>query len=362
MLSYHLSPLRNRNFSNDIYLGYALLGVVAVFIVTLVLLTLFIPVDPADRQPTIFHIEKGQGSYEIATHLQEESLIRSRAAFILYAALKGEILQLRAGDYLLARSMSAHAILNKLASGDIAQEKITVREGWSLKNIAEEFEERGFFSQEEFFAITGTPGEDYRVEKEAAKPKDFSDEFFFLKEKPEYVSLEGYLFPDTYQITANQNPEEIVRRMLQNFQKHIDQDTLELIQDQEKTLFEILTMASLIEKEVRSFEDKKLISGILWKRIANDMRLQVDATVVYIREGNYKIVSIEETKTDSPYNTYIHEGLPIGPISNPSIESIQAALAPTESPYWFYSSPSFNETIFSRTFEEHKTKADLYVR
>ena len=362
MFSSRLSPLYKRNFSNDKYLGYVLLGMTAVFIGTFVFVTLFLPVAPQDHQTVMFHIEKGEGSYEIATNLQEKSFIRSRALFTVYAILTGRILQLQSGDYLLTPSMSASTILNKLASGDIEIEKITIKEGWSLQNIAEEFELRGFFSQDDFFMITGTPGKDYRIEEDTIQPKDFSNEFPFLKVKPEYVSLEGYLFPDTYQITANQIPEEIVRRMLQNFQTHMNQDILEQIQAQEKTLFEVLTMASLIEKEVRSFDDKKIVSGILWKRLTNNMRLQVDATVVYIREGNYKIVSIEETKTDSPYNTYVRDGLPLGPISNPSIESIQAALNPVESPYWFYLSPSANVTIFTRTFEEHKSAKAKYLQ
>jgi len=342
-----------------VHLGYFLIGGAILFITTFIYVGIYLPIDSEVHGDVRFHIEAGERSYTIASNLQTQGFIRSRVLFTFYALMRGELLHLQSGDYFLAPSMSSHAILKKLAVGDIISEAITIQEGWNLRDMAEAFEQKGLFSTDQFFEITGFPGIDYRVDETVPQPKDFSSEFEFLKSKPEYVSLEGYLSPDTYQLSRKETPERIVRRMLKNFEDKVIDDNPELTGD--ITFFEILTMASIIEKEVRSLEDKKIVSGVLWKRLANNMRLQVDATVVYIREGNYKIVSIDETKTDSPYNTYTNDGLPPGPISNPGLESIQAALEPTESPYWFYLSPSANTTVFTRTFEEHKAAKALYL-
>ena len=334
------------------YFGLILLGIVLLFVGSLVLGHIFFPMASSMRDSIVFHIEDGESSYAIASDLEEQGFIRSRTAFTVYALVTRRLFNLQNGDYFLSPSMSMEEILTKITQGDVIFEEITVKDGWSLKNIAEEFEERGYFTKEELYKMTGFPGIDYRVEPEKRGFKDFSKEFNFLRDKPDYISLEGYLFPDTYQITKNEQPENIVRRMLKNFEEKIGNNIS----------FEKLTMASIIEKEVRSLKDKKLVSGVLWKRIENSVRLQVDATVVYIRPENYKIVSIDETKIESPYNTYRVDGLPLGPISNPSLKSVEAALEPEDSPYWFYLSPSLNTTIFSRTFEEHKAAKVKYLQ
>jgi UPF0755 protein len=320
------------------------------------------PVDYNSNQEVEFSITKGESTQEIANKLHEHGLIRSPVLFRVYTYVGGVSGSLQAGDYLLSTSMRMPEIALRFAGGDFMQRQFRLLEGWSLKNIALELEEQELFLQDDFFHTAGIPGVDYREDGSAPKPKDFSEEFPFLKGKPDYVSLEGYLFPDTYSVAKGDTPEDVIRRALRNFEEQLTPEIVKEIEAQKKTLFEVLTMASIIEKEVRSLKDKKLVSGILWKRLAEGMRLQVDATVVYVREGNYYKVTIDETFTESPYNTYRNDGLPPGPISNPGLESIEAALYPTDSPYWFYSSPSINRTIFSRTFEEHKAAADAYVR
>ncbi len=339
-------------------LAAAFLAVVSIFL----FIHIFLPVDYKNHSSFVFSIQKGEGSYQIASHLKNAGLIHSRNSFALYAALTGRAFRFQSGDYLLSPSMSAHAIIHAFTSGDTIKEYLTIKEGWDLADIAAEFEKGGFFTKEEFFAITGYPGIAWTEESPMPRPKDFSNEFAFLKDKPPQVSLEGYLFPDTYQVTSNETPEGFVRRALKNFETHLTLDIVEAIEAQEKTVFEVVNFASLLEKEVRSFQDKQVVSGILWKRLENDMRLQVDATVVYIREGNYFKVSVEETQTESPYNTYQVQGLPLGPIANPGLESIRAALEPKESPYWFYLSARDGTTIFSKNFEEHKTAKELYLR
>lgn len=336
----------------------ALCAVVVVFLVS----NIFIPVNYKNHSPVTFSVERGQGNYQIASNLKEQGLIHSRTSFVLYALFTGRAFTLQTGDYLLSPSMSAHQIIQKLATGDIIKEEIVVKEGWDLWDIAAEFEKRGFFSREAFFEVTGYPSRDYRAEPDTAPLKDVSSGFAFLKDKPPHVSLEGYVFPDTYQVTRDETPESFVQRALKNFENHLTPDLLAKIEAQQKSVFEVVNFAALLEKEVRTLEDKKIVAGILRKRMENNMRLQADATVVYIRDGNYYKVSLEETQIESPYNTYQVYGLPLGPIANPGLESIQAALAPEESPYWFYLSAPDGTTIFSETFEEHKAAKARYLR
>ncbi len=339
-------------------LSSALAATLAVF----VFFHIFLPVDRLNHTSLPFHIEAGEGSYQIAQNLKDVGLIHSRTMFTLYAFFTGRAFKLQTGDYLLATSLNAHDILDKFVAGDIVKENVTLKEGWDLYDIARELEARGYFTQDEFFAVTGYPGEDLRTETTLPLPKDFSGDFTFLKDKPLHVSLEGYLFPNTYQITTNETPESLVRRMLKNFEANLTPEILEKIQAQGKSIFETITFASLLEKEVRTLADKKIVAGVLQKRMENEIRLQADATVVYVREGNHYKVSVEETQVESPYNTYRVYGLPFGPIANPGLESIQAALEPEESPYWFYLSARDGTTIFTRNFEEHKAAKAQYLQ
>lgn len=165
--------------------------------------------------------------------------------------------------------------------------------------------------------------------------------------------LEGWLFPDTYRFFLDSSAEDIVNRFLVNFDRQLIPDLKEEITRQRKTLAEVLTMASLIEKEVRGLSDRATVSGILWKRLRLGIPLQVDASLAYITGKRDTSFSKAETRIESPYNTYLHAGLPPGPIANPGFESIQAALYPAESPYLYYLSAKDGTTIFSRTLEEH---------
>jgi UPF0755 protein len=150
--------------------------------------------------------------------------------------------------------------------------------------------------------------------------------------------------------------------MLINFDDKITSDLKKEIKNQNKTLFEIITMASMIEKEVKTMEDKKIVSGILWKRMDSGMRLQVDATVLYAQNKEGLKVYTKDTQIDSPYNTYKNDGLPLGPISNPGIDSIIAAVYPTKTAYYYYLSASDGKTIWARTLEDHNNNKIKYLK
>ena len=191
--------------------------------------------------------------------------------------------------------------------------------------------------------------------------QDFSQDFEFLKEKPENASLEGYLFPDTYEIKKGESLENVIRKMLDNFDKKITNDLREEIKTQNRTLYQVLTMASLLEREVKSYEHRQIAAGILWKRLRNGWPLHVDATLVYITGKGSEELTKDDLEIDSPYNTYKYYGLPAGPICNPGIDSIKAAVDYKESDYWFYLTTPSGQTEFSKTLNEHNIKRFEYL-
>jgi UPF0755 protein len=302
-----------------------------------------------------FEVEKGEGSRDIALNLEKEKLIRWGPLFRLYVLFKGIAGELKAGQYLLSPSMNMPQIAEKLFQGEVLKEKITIIEGWNLADIGRYFEDKGMFQAEEVRQAAG---------------RDFSEDFDFLGDKPAGASLEGYLFPDTYEIRKGESLEDIVERMLNNFGRKLDADLREEIEKQGKSIHEIIIMASLIEKEVRTPADKRLVSGILWKRLAINMPLQVDATIAYVlgfaagsRDFDEMRKEIALKKDiDSPYNTYKYPGLPLGPIANPGLESIKASIYPEDSGYWYYLSTADGQTFFSETLADHNVKKAEYLR
>lgn len=341
-----------------------IIAILIIFIFIFGAISLFYLSLPVAREQTekVFEIKKGESIFEIAKHLEEEGFIKNRYLFVGLAVLRGKERQLKAAKYILSPSMTPQEILDILSKGKTPVVKITIPEGWSLKEIAQYLEDKNLCQKEEFFEIVGWPGVDYSKEKNLSQAQDFSNEFPFLKDKPKNVSLEGYLFPDTYFVKRTATCQEIVKMFLENFSKKLTPDLQEEIKKQKKTIFEIVTMASLLEKEVKTKEDKEIVAGILWKRQKAGIPLQVDATISYITGRKTTKITFEELQIDSPYNTYKYLGLPLGPISNPGIESILAAIYPKQSNYWYYLSTPEGETIFSKTLFQHNKNKAKYLR
>jgi len=309
---------------------------------------IFVPQSLRSVPESVVTIPKGIGYKDISLELKEQGIFKNTLAFNVYVVVSGNYSRLQSGSYNLSPSMSLFAIVRKLSSGDVMKEKITIPEGWNINQIAQYFEQKQIFSAKEFLDVAD---------------KDWSGEFEFLKDKPKKLSLEGYIFPDTYYLSINTTLEEFLKIALDNFSKKVGSDLLVEIKEQRKSVFEIVTMASMIEKEVILPADKKIVSGILWKRIQEGMPLQVDATVNYVTGKKDSRVSLGDTKVDSPYNTYKYYGLPKGPIANPGIESILAAIYPTKTDYWYYlSARDTGKTIFSKTLDEHNLAIVKYLR
>jgi len=314
---------------------------------------------PNEEKVGKFVVLKGEGLSQISEKLEDENWIENKYLFEIYAHATRKSSLLKAGEYELKGSMTIPLILEKFASGDAVKEEVIIIEGWNLRDIGSYLEERKLFQSEEFLDMVGFPAVDHS--RRGKFPKDFSDDFSFLRSKPEKVSLEGFLFPDTYQVREDIAVEELVVKMLANFDKRIGDSLRVQMREQDRSMFEVVTMASLLEKEVRTPENKRLVSGILWKRLENQIPLQVDATVNYVTGKKTTKVSKKETEIDSQFNTYKYKGLPLGPICNPGLESIKAALNPQKSDYWYYLSTS-EKTYFSKTLREHNIKKAKYLR
>ncbi len=301
----------------------------------------------------IFIVNKGESVEKIADNLKKENLIRS-AFYFKHEIKSGD--NLKAGEYMISPKLSAREIIKILSSGNIVsrEKSIKIIEGWSNKNIGDYLEKNNLADAKKFAVLAGS---------EIGKWKFNFDKPNFLNDAPNGAGLEGYLFPDTYRIFEDVSAEEIISKMLDNFGKKISLEMAGEINRQKKSIHEIITMASVIEKEVRSQEDMKIVSGIFWNRIKNGQALESCATLAYILGLNKAQYSIEDTKIDSLYNTYKYRGLPPGPIANPGLNAILAAIYPEDTDYnYFLSDPATGKTIYSKTFSEHNYNKYKYLK
>jgi UPF0755 protein len=296
--------------------------------------TVFSPVKTSSTEKEIFSVQKGDNVFAIGRNLEKEKLIKSQWFFDLAVFLQLGSSRLKTGSYYLSPIMSPWEIAGKIIQGDIAKETITIPEGWNAREIDELLKNKNLIAGGEFLQVVDNP------------PAELVNQFSFLSDKPKTLGLEGYLFPDTYEIKVGENAKAIVQRLLENFDAKLTSELKTEIQKQEKTIFEIITMASILEKEVKTRKDKELVADILWKRLKIGMPLQVDASAKY----------------GPLYDTYKFSGLPPGPIANPGLESILAAIYPEKSDYWYYLSGSDGKTYFSKTLEEHSAKKAEYLK
>lgn len=335
---------QNRKGKQRLFLALGLL-----FIITVSASFTFSPVKLPEGEVRV-EIPAGVGSRNIGELLSARGVIRSKWLFVIYTALMGAADRLKPGFYTFEGRTSIPAVARTLERGgfDANEVAITIPEGWDLKDIGAYLAHEGIFPTETFWLVTGRPA---AARNDASLP-DFSNEFSFLSKRPPGAGLEGFLYPDTYRIFRNAGPEAMVRRMLENFDRKLDSKLRAEITRQGKTIFEIVTVASLLEKEVPEDEDRRIVAGILWKRLRTGIPLQVDASVNYAT-GKQETPSAADLAVNSPYNTYRFPGLPEGPIANPSIGAMRAAIFPAASKHLYYLSTPDGRTIFSDTLEEH---------
>ncbi len=277
-----------------------------------------------------FNVPKDSSITYVSTKLYEKNIISSPFLFKLITVIGGDKKGLFAGDYRFTESQNTISIASRMMSGKqgLPKIKITIPEGTNVSEMA-------------YIYMT--------------KLTNFN--------APKFVALarkeEGYLFPDTYNFLSNAKPEEVIKEMRANFDRKTSAIKAEIARTN-YTMKQIIIMASLIEEEARGLEDKKMVSGILWNRFEDGMLLQVDAPFYYIT-GKNSGVTYDDLKIDSPYNTYKYKGLPVGPISNPGLESIIAAIKPTSTKYYYYLTGKDGVMRYSITYNGHLKNKNIYL-
>lgn len=277
-------------------------------------------------------IEEGESLSSLAEILEEKHIVHSAWWLEVIVRLRGGQRSVHAGDYSFSKPQGAFSIARIITTGAYGLEpiRITIPEGATVADMAIIYDKRLF--------------------------KFDADAFF-----KDAIELEGYLYPDTYHFLPNVREDEVIRVMHDTFNQRIAEFEKELLESS-YTLHEVLTLASIIEKEAWKEKDRKLISGVLHNRLDKDMLLQVDATFTYTHnKGTYDITLEELTDDENPYNTYVHKGLPPGPIAAVGYSSINAALNPVPNEYIFYLADRRGTTYYSKTYAEHLLKKRRYV-
>ncbi len=308
---------------------------------------------PVSRDPSAVRVEiaRGDSASTIAGLLAEKSVIRGALVFSIAARASGASGKLKPGVYEFKRTMNLPQVIRMLVRGESLEDWVTIPEGYNVRQIADLLREKGLADDDAFVDT-------------AIKEADQFPEYDFIYGD----DLEGYLFPDTYLVARGTDVSDIVRKTLDTFEQKVIgpnradiERTIELRLGTGEGSFpvglhKILTLASLVEREAKLGKDRPRIAAVLWNRLKKKMKLEVDATVTY-RPGksraNKARVYYSDLAADSPYNTYVHEGLPPGPICNPGLASIKAAIHPANVDDLYYIARPDGSHIFSRTLAEH---------
>lgn len=302
--------------------------------------SLFKPVDNNPIQKIVV-IPPRSSTIKIAKILHENNLIKNELFFIIRSRLNDSEVQMKAGKYLLSSNMTTDEIIKKLKDGKsiIDSVKVTIPEGFTVSEIADRLQYMGLVNKDKFLkdAQYGVFNYDFLKNVPYSRPD----------------RLEGYLFPDTYLVKNGASEDDIINLMLSRF----DEVYKKYIKDNEgkvgMSADKIVIIASMIEKEAKLDSDRPLIAGVIYNRLNKNMKLQIDATVEYALKKHKDKLSYNDLKIESPYNTYLNAGLPIGPISNPGLKSIKAALNPAKHDYYYYVAKSDGSHIFSKTYISH---------
>lgn len=339
-------------------------------IATVALLTIFIGrglftyyfdrAASGDANPVLFTIEQDETTDSVGERLRDLGLIRSTTYFKAKVRLRGTDSQLKAGSYTLYAGMSVDEILDTItvvsggrgtpvAAGYV---QFRTQEGWRTEQIAQLLLDQGLIKdKEEFYAALNDP--------------DFN-RYEFLSSRPSWATLEGFLFPDTYRVPENTPPKDVINQMLQDFNLRVPPDMRQNLPPG-FNFYQVMTVASIVEREAAVDEERAIIASVYYNRLRQTppLPLQADPTAQYAigHEGNWwPELKPDDLKNQSRYNTYLHPGLPPGPICNPSLKSIEAAINPAQTDYLYFVAKGDGTHAFARTYDEHLANIKKYQR
>lgn len=319
------------------------------------------PIGTSDDRFT-FEVKEGDTLSGIASQLKSSGLIKSDIVLKIYLREKNLTPNIKPGIYTISGDVNLPEVIQIFEKGVLKPSVVvTLKEGYRATQIADaidaESETLTKFDKNEFLKIVNNP-DAYSFSSDVAT--------FLNNNKPAGNNLEGFLYPDTYFFDIDMDSKAIVDFMLVNFKEKIteagiDVSNVKASQSNLDSLYEAIILASIIEKEASLTDDRSLIAGVFHNRLRDSFLLQSDATVNYVTGKNDAGVLIEDTKVDSPYNTYKYTGLPPAPISNPRIESITAALKPKATSYYYFLHDSKGNSYFAETFQQHQVNVEKYL-
>jgi len=303
----------------------------------------FVPTPALEDGPRTVEVPARLGLMAIADHLAEADVIRSRYAFVLLSLVRGTASRLRAGEYEIPRAAAIPTVLELLEAGRVVQHPLLHPEGATVAELARELEQ----------ARLGSASE---IERLARDPE-------FLRDLGvEAPSLEGYLFPDTYQLVRGMRAEDILSRFVQRLRAKLSPDLLERARARGLTTHALLTLASIVEREAVVREEQRVIAAVFWNRLRIGMPLQADPTVQYAVGKGRRTLTREDLQADSPYNTYRRAGLPPGPIASPGLAAIEAVLDPAPVNYLYFVAKDDQRHQFSSTAAQHNAAVARWRR
>ncbi|MBN7772451.1 endolytic transglycosylase MltG [Clostridium aminobutyricum] len=335
---------------------FAKLGIVLIVLIVIIsgAVSLYLgkaakPLNADTTDTVLISIPSGSGTGTIAEILVSNKIINSASNFKLLSKIEGNDGKFKAGSYSLSPSMSYQEIVDSLISGNSATTRFTIPEGLTLSETADRLADKNLINTDAFMKAAESSNFDYK----------------FMSLLPNGSNrLEGFLYPETYDVFTNASEEDILIRMLSQFDKLVTEEYYTRAAELGYDMYDIVTIASLIEKETRVSAERATVASVIYNRMAINMPLQIDATVQYALGNHKERLDYNDTEVDSPYNTYQHIGLPPGPICSPSIDSIKAALYPDTTNYYYYVlKPEMNGAHnFSNTYEEFLKNKKAYLK
>ena len=301
--------------------------------------------DKPDNQIEIT-ITKDMSMNQVVGLLKDKNVIEQSFTFSVYAGIKSMDETMKPGTYVLNSNMAYDQIINAISVGDNVKDTVTITfyEGMTIKEIGRKLEENNVCDFDDFIKAVQTGSYDY----------DFISRI--PMDEHRFRRLEGYMFPDTYEFFVGMNPEQVVRKFLNNFQKKLTPEIDAKIKNSGMSLDEIITLASIIQKEASEEEEMGKVSSVFHNRLeskASFPKLQSDVTIFYVEKDIKPFLNKQDQALYDAYNTYVCEGLPVAPISNPGLDAIMAAIEPEETPYYFFLTDANGKYYYAKTIEQH---------
>ncbi len=331
------------------FFGLCFLFVCAVGAAGLYVYSQLQPVEAKGEQEKLVTIPSGSSVRQIGNILEQQGLIKNGRLFGYYVQYKGWGEQLQAGDYRFVPGATIDELVKSMRDGEVIVNTVhfTIPEGWNVDQIAASLAEKSLVDKQTFLK-----------EVQEGNFPEYPFVADIPKNKDRKYRLEGYLFPETYEMEKGATEHEIIAKMLGQFQKEIKPEWLEALKQRNMKLDDAVNLASIVEREVTVDKERPIVAGVYFNRLHADWMLQADATVQFILGKQRDRITFDDLKIKNPYNTYVNKGLPPGPIANPGRASLAAVVSPQKHDYFFYvtKKDGSSEHFFSKTLEEHVAK------